>query len=475
MSSFSGIPLTMSATGLVPMAPTDILTQIITIAAAESPGYTANLPGSLIEDISSTSVAAVYLCNSALVDLVNSVSAVGANNFVLIQLGQMYGVAQGLDTNTSVYVVISGPPGYVINAGFTVSDGTYQYIIQDGGVIGTSGSTPPLYAVAALSGSWVVGVGTVTNIITQYPTAIGTLTVTNPSLGTPSPGAQTVEDYRAQVVQAGQASATGMTAYLRTAIQQVSGVQARLVAVRQVTTGWEVIVGGGDPYAIANAIFTSMFDLSILSGSVLGVAGITNANPGVMTTTLNHGFTSGQVIDVTGVTGMTGINSTPLTITVLTQTTFSLGINTTSSGTYGGGGVVTPNNRNTTVTIYQYPDIYTIPFVIPPLQTLEIVLVWNTNAFNTVSASAVAALGQPAIVSYINAIPVGAPINIFELQAVFQTAIASVIATPALTRMVFTISVNGIGVSPSAGTGIIAGDPESYFYITAAQISITQG
>jgi hypothetical protein len=453
MSSFSGIPLTMSATGLVPMAPTDILTQIITIAAAESPGYTANLPGSLIEDISSTSVAAVYLCNSALVDLVNSVSAVGANNFVLIQLGQMYGVAQGLDTNTSVYVVISGPPGYVINAGFTVSDGTYQYIIQDGGVIGTSGSTPPLYAVAALSGSWVVGVGTVTNIITQYPSSIGTLTVTNSLLGTPSPGAQTVEDYRAQVVQAGQASATGMTAYLRTAIQQVSGVQSRLVAIRQV----------------------SMFDLSILSSSVLGVAGITNANPGVMTTTLNHGFTSGQVIDVTGVTGMTGINSTPLTITVLTQTTFSLGINTTSSGTYGGGGVVTPNNRNTTVTIYQYPDIYTIPFVIPPLQTLEIVLVWNTNAFNTVSASAVAALGQPAIVSYINAIPVGAPINIFELQAVFQTAIASVIATPALTRMVFTISVNGIGVSPSAGTGIIAGDPESYFYITAAQISITQG
>jgi hypothetical protein len=475
MSSFNGIPLSMSPTGLVPMAPSDILTQIITIAAAESPGYTANLPGSLIEDISSTAVAAVFLCNSALVDLVNSVSAVGANNFVLIQLGQMYGIAQGLDTNTSVYVVISGPPGYVINTGFTVSDGTYQYIIQDGGVIGTSGSTPPLYAVAALSGSWVVGVGTVTNIITQYPTAIGTLTVTNPSPGTPSPGAQTVEDYRAQVVQAGQASATGMTAYLRTAIQQVSGVQARLVAIRQVTTGWEVIVGGGDPYAIANAIFTSMFDLSILSGSVLGVAGITNANPGVMTTTLNHGFTTGQVVGITGVVGMSGINGVALTATVLSPTTFSIGVNTTGSGTYASGGVVTPNNRNTSVNINQYPDIYTIPFVIPPQQTLEIVLVWNTNATNSIAASAVAALGQPAIVSYINAIPVGAPINVFELQATFQNAISGIVPTAALTRMVFTVSINGIGAAPSAGTDIIAGDPESYFYVTAAQVSITQG
>jgi hypothetical protein len=475
MSSFNGIPLSMSPTGLVPMAPSDILTQIITIAAAESPGYTANLPGSLIEDISSTAVAAVFLCNSALVDLVNSVSAVGANNFVLIQLGQMYGIAQGLDTNTSVYVVISGPPGYVINTGFTVSDGTYQYIIQDGGVIGTSGSTPPLYAVAALSGSWVVGVGTVTNIITQYPTAIGTLTVTNPSPGTPSPGAQTVEDYRAQVVQAGQASATGMTAYLRTAIQQVSGVQARLVAIRQVTTGWEVIVGGGDPYAIANAIFVSMFDLSILSGSVLGVAGITNANPGVMTTTLNHGFTTGQVVGITGVVGMSGINGVALTATVLSPTTFSIGVNTTGSGTYASGGVVTPNNRNTSVNINQYPDIYTIPFVIPPQQTLEIVLVWNTNATNSIAASAVAALGQPAIVSYINAIPVGAPINVFELQATFQNAISGIVPTAALTRMVFTVSINGIGAAPSAGTDIIAGDPESYFYVTAAQVSITQG
>ena len=475
MSAFNGIPLVMSATGLVPMTPSAILTQIIAIAAAESPGYTANLPGSLIEDISSTSVAAVFLCNSALVDLVNSVSAVGANNFILIQLGQLYGIAQGQDTNTSVYVVISGPAGYVINPGFTVSDGTNQYIIQDGGVIGTSGSTPPLYALAALAGSWAVGIATVDEIVTQYPTEIGTLTVTNPQLGTPSPGAQTIEDYRSQVVQAGRASATGMTAYLRTALQAVPGVQSRLVSIRQTSGGWEVIVGGGDPYAIAGAIFTSMFDLSILSGSVMAVAGITNANPGVVTTTMNHGLTTGETAEITGIVGMTGINGVPLTVTVLNETSFSIGINTSASGTYQSGGVVTPNSRNMSVNITQYPDIYTIPFVIPPQQTLEIVLLWNTNATNLISPAAVAAVGQPAIVSYINSIPVGAPINLFELQAAFQAAVAPIIPPAALTRMAFSVSINGIGVTPSAGTGIIAGDPESYFYITAAQVSISQG
>ena len=272
-----------------------------------------------------------------------------------------------------------------------------------------------------------MGIATVDEIVTQYPTEIGTLTVTNPQLGTPSPGAQTIEDYRAQVVQAGRASATGMTAYLRTALQAVPGVQSRLVSIRQTSGGWEVIVGGGDPYAIAGAIFTSMFDLSILSGSVMAVAGITNANPGVVTTTMNHGLTTGETAEITGIVGMTGINGVPLTVTVLNETSFSIGINTSASGTYQSGGVVTPNSRNMSVNITQYPDIYTIPFVIPPQQTLEIVLLWNTNATNLISPAAVAAVGQPAIVSYINSIPVGAPINLFELQAAFQAAVAPII------------------------------------------------
>ena len=96
---------------------------------------------------------------------------------------------------------------------------------------------------------------------------------------------------------------------------------------------------------------------------------------------------------------------------------------------------------------------------------------------NFISPAAVAQLGTPALVSYINSIPVGAPINVFELQNAFQEAIVSVVPTPLLTRMVFSVSINGIGVSPSPGTGIIAGDPESYFFTneSGTGITITQG
>ena len=67
------------------------------------------------------------------------------------------------------------------------------------------------------------------------------------------------------------------------------------------------------------------------------------------------------------------------------------------------------------------------------------------------------------------------PINLFTLQETFQQAVAPLLAQPLLTRLVFAISINGIGVSPLAGTFLIEGDPESYFTTTTAAIVVNQG
>ena len=99
----------------------------------------------------------------------------------------------------------------------------------------------------------------------------------------------------------------------------------------------------------------------------------------------------------------------------------------------------------------------------------------NTTSTNYVSPTAVAQLGQPAIVNYINSIYVGQPINLFELQNVSQIAIAGIIPPTLLSRMVFTVEINGYEVSPESGTGLYYGDPESYFETSNAQVVITQG
>jgi hypothetical protein len=65
--------------------------------------------------------------------------------------------------------------------------------------------------------------------------------------------------------------------------------------------------------------------------------------------------------------------------------------------------------------------------------------------------------------------------NLFVLEETFQTATSAILPTSLLTRMLFSVTINGVATSPQSGTGIIAGDPESYFTTTASSIVVTQG
>ena len=117
------LPVIIGPAGYVPAPPATILADLLAAVAATNPGYTANLPGSLVEDISSTDVAGIVLCDQAAAELINSLTPYAANVWLLTQLGNVYGVQIGQATNTSVYVVFSGTPGYSIPQGFVVSAG----------------------------------------------------------------------------------------------------------------------------------------------------------------------------------------------------------------------------------------------------------------------------------------------------------------------------------------------------------------
>lgn len=78
----------------------------------------------------------------------------------------------------------------------------------------------------------------------------------------------------------------------------------------------------------------------------VGISGITNANPAVISTALNHGFTTGQQIELFGIGGTTQLNGTQPFITVINSNQFSLdGIDSTAYGVYTSGGYATvPEN-----------------------------------------------------------------------------------------------------------------------------------
>lgn len=470
-SPATSVPLIMTASGPQPTPAITLNTALIDGVASTNPGYTV-LPAGLIEDISSTDTGALVAIDQARIDAINSVTPYGANAFILAQLGAQFGIPQGVSANGSVFVQFSGPAGYVFQPGFTVSDGTNQYALQDGGVIQTSGFSPLLFAVATNSGTFAIPANTVTQIVTSVPSAYA-VTVNNPEAGTPATAAEGVPAYRARVLEAGIVASTGTPAYLKTLLYAITGVQQQLVSINAVSGGWQVICGGGDAYSVANAILQGVPDIATIQGSQLAIAGMSNANPVVITTNLNHGYIAGQTVTITGATP-SAYNLT-YTVASVTATTITTTTNGSGFGAYVSGATLSPNPRNVTVSLFQNPNIYSLMFVNPPQQVVTVAVTWNTTLPSFTAGTSVNQLAAPALQAYINSVYVGQPINELEMTAVFQNAVASVIAAPNITTLQFVVTVNGVTVSPGAGTSIIAGDPESYFSASATAITVTQG
>lgn len=469
------LPLVMTSQGLQPIPPAQLRSQLVSLVAATNPDYTANLPGSLIEDIVSTDVYALVESDSFLVDLVNSLTPFGANAFLLNQLGILYGVDQQPITNTSVYVVFTGPPGYVINQGFVVSDGTYQYVCQDGAICGLDGTTLPVYALATLAGAWEVQPNTVVQLITSVPGNVG-LVCTNPVAGIPSQSGEPISVYRERCWTAGLAASTGMGRYLKTLAGNVPGVQSRLISVQTIDDQYVVIVGGGDPYQVAFAIWNADFYIPGLTGATIRIAGIQNTNPAIITTANNHNLATGDIETFAGIVGLPFLNNVPFPVTVTGDKTFTIPFDLTEWGKYQYGGIVTPNPINVSIDVTDYPDSYAIPFVIPPQETVAVVVTWYSDAPNFISPDAVAQAAVPAIVDYINSLPVGTtPINLNVLNKVFLDAISDIVVGEYIIELVFQISINGVGRFTDPGTNVIFGDPYSYFYTQNGSVQVLKG
>ena len=260
------IPLIMTSAGPQPTPPSTLRNAVLQAVAAAVPDYTANLPGTLIEDILSTQMGALVTMDQARVDSVDSVSPAQATPTIIQAQGSMFGIPQGTTNNASANVQFSGLAGAVIPAGTVVSDGTNQYAIQTAAVIASTGVSQLVLAVATTFGTWAIPANSITTIVTSLPTSFNA-TVTNPATGTPATTAQTVQEYRGTIFGAFNQVAQGVPGYITQRLNQVPGVNPLLTNVQQVTGGWKVLCAGGDPVAMAGAIYLSVLDLSTIVGS----------------------------------------------------------------------------------------------------------------------------------------------------------------------------------------------------------------
>lgn len=401
-------PVVIVASGLLPTPPASILAQLIAAITAQQPGFTANLPGSLVEDLTSTCTLAIVACNLYYIESVNSLTPLGANEALINQQGQMLGFQQGSTTNTSVQVVFSGNPGVVIPQGFLVTDGTYYYAVNTGGPILSSGSSAAMTATATQQGSWTVAEGAVDAIATSYPSNLGVITVTNPSTGSAgNPTGETYYAYRARILQGNLAACVGSGRMIKTLLLQVPGVTANQVSVQQVSGGGiRVVCAGGDTYAMADAVLSGVADPTELAESAI--------NPGA---------------------------------------------------------------RDVTVSLYDYPDTYEVLLVTTQTQTVTIAVTWNTSLSSFTGGAAFQGLIQLPYQNYVNGLAPGQPINLLELDAIFQAAVSGSLDPSLVTRLEYSVYINGSGspTPPASGYETIVGDPESNWNLALNGTTVTQG
>lgn len=537
----SSVTINVTSAGAQPTPPSSLRDQLVTAVKLTRPGYTDNLPGSLIEDMVSTGVGALAIIDQAAVDLFNSMTPQTANPYILGLLGLQAGIQKGLKTNASAYVTFIGLAGFSIPKGFVVSDGLNQYATQDSAVLGnavptsftgsingntltvtaiTSGQlmvgdtitgpnvaagtvvtapgsgtggigtytvnnaqnvasegmngathgTATIYVVAKNSGSWAIPPNTITTIVSSVPSGY-TLYCSNANTGLPSTTDETDAMYRARVMDANIAPSTGQMAYLKTLIRNVPGVQYRLVSA---SPSGKLIIGGGDPYAIAAAIMRGLFDLGDMIGS--SVQSHTWSGTGVI---------NGNVLTLSGVTGGTvqvgdiiqGIGiANPTIITALGTGSGGDGtyiINyaqTVASGAVNGGN----SARNMIVNIVDYPDNYWILWVVPVQQVIAIAINWSTIAQNFTANTAISDAVTQALSDYINNIPVGQALNTYTINKIFLEAVSNIIDPSLISAITPTITLNGNVVTPAPGTALIAGDSEGYFITDATKITLTR-
>lgn len=78
---------------------------------------------------------------------------------------------------------------------------------------------------------------------------------------------------------------------------------------------------------------------SYSTSTARSITQITNASPGVVTTSANHGYMSGDTVYINAVNGMVELNNSFVTVmTVITPTSFSIGNNTSGYAAYISGG-----------------------------------------------------------------------------------------------------------------------------------------
>lgn len=131
-------------------------------------------------------------------------------------------------------------------------------------------------------------------------------------------------------------------------------------------------------------------DVAATSRAAATITGITAANPGSVTTSGAHGFSTGDLIYISAVVGMTQVNNRIFSITSTGANTFTIGVDTSAYTAYSSAGAASPSavpfftttsgSASVTVTLQDHGLSAGDTFALPISTTLQSSVVTITNA-----------------------------------------------------------------------------------------------
>ena len=116
-----------------------------------------------------------------------------------------------------------------------------------------------------------------------------------------------------------------------------SGPRNYVRVITKPVTGTVTMRRGGSSFTAFTLDVTTGI-VTLTADSSASITNITQANPGVVTTSAPHGFSNSDEIYISGVGGMTQVNGLVFTIANASGSTFDLGVDTSAYTAYTSGG-----------------------------------------------------------------------------------------------------------------------------------------
>lgn len=255
----------MTAAGFTQDTPTQIRTDITNEALANVVGF-SSFPTELRTNLIDEAVIVEMRFQDMINALANGIGPDFANDQQFKQFGCSFGLTMKDFQYAQATVRFTGTAGTMIPKNTRVSNGgTTTLYVKEQAIIGSTG-TKDVLCESKQEVVVVIPANTITTLVDVLPTVTS---VTNPDAGTSGIPAESIEDFKKAVYNEIQSERYGSTTRARSLLREITGVESRLIHFRTMQfpvtdegvtvyyQGIECVVGGGDDYEVAGALFTA--------------------------------------------------------------------------------------------------------------------------------------------------------------------------------------------------------------------------